>query len=78
MNTNTENKNELAAPISFGVTFGLAIGAFLGPAGAIGGFVLGAAVGFWFDRKESESIKSSGEAAVGGQSEKQSVIDCNH
>ncbi len=78
MNTNTENKNELATPISFGTSLGVALGVFFGPAGAVVGFVIGAALGFWFDKKESNSMKSSGEANVESRSEKQSVINCNH
>lgn len=77
MTTSTENKNELATPISFGTTLGLAVGAFLGPAAGIGGFVIGAMLGFWFDKKENDSLKS-GEAGAERKSAEQSVIGCNH
>jgi hypothetical protein len=77
MTTSTENKYELATPISFGTTLGLAVGAFMAPAAGIGGFVVGAMLGFWFDKKERNSRKSS-EASAENKSAKQSVIGCNH
>jgi hypothetical protein len=50
MNTNTENRDQLATPIICGTAIG-SFGAFFGPIVAISGFVVGAWLGFWFDKK---------------------------
>lgn len=78
MTTKTENKNELASPISFGTALGFGASAFFGPAGAVLGFVVGVGLGFWFDKKENNSTKSSGEAVAENRAENQPVINCNH
>lgn len=50
MNTNTENRNELATPITFGTALGSLV-AFLGPTAALSAAVLGMILGFWYDKK---------------------------
>jgi hypothetical protein len=57
MNTNAENKDEFALSLIVGT----AIGSFctlLGPVGAIAGFVAGAGLGFWLDRKPERLARS--------------------
>lgn len=78
MNTNTENKNELGNPTSFGITLGLTVSLIFGPAGAVIGFIIGAALGFWFDKRQIHLIKPSGNADTHSKAEKQSAIHCNH
>nr|WP_295923162.1 hypothetical protein [uncultured Dyadobacter sp.] len=56
MNTNTE-QYELATPLIFGTAIGT-FGTLLGPVGAIAGFIVGAGLGFWFDKKQATPVKS--------------------
>ncbi|WP_019941034.1 hypothetical protein [Dyadobacter beijingensis] len=55
MNTNTENKNELGNPITFGTALG-SLAAYLGPAAALSAAVVGTLLGFWYDRKYREGV----------------------
>jgi membrane associated rhomboid family serine protease len=64
MNTNTDTRYELATPITFGTALGAVVGLLLGPAGAVAGFIVGAVLGFWFDKKESIPAKSRSEAPL--------------
>jgi hypothetical protein len=57
MNTNTENKNELATPIIFGTAIGTLCAPF-GTIVAIVGFAVGASLGFWSDKKDNVTAKS--------------------
>lgn len=78
MDTNQENNNELGNPTSFGVVLGLLVGVIIGPAGAIIGFIAGAALGFWYNKKQDNSTTSSGEGIISSQPKKHSHIHCNH
>lgn len=69
MSTNTENTYELATPLTFGAAFGF-FGTLLGPAGAVGGFVVGACLGFWFDKKQNNPVKSRDEAPLESSAKK--------
>ncbi|WP_342083743.1 hypothetical protein [Dyadobacter sp. OTU695] len=77
MTTNTENKNELGNPTAFGIALGLAISIFFGPAGAVIGFIIGAALGFWFDKKQNHPVKKPSDNANAGAGQ-HSTIHCNH
>jgi hypothetical protein len=69
MSTNTENACELATPLIFGAAIGF-FGTLLGPAGAIGGFVAGAGLGFWFDKKQGSPVKFQDEAPLENSAKK--------
>jgi hypothetical protein len=70
MNTNTQNRYELATPITFGTALGAVVSPLLGPAGAIVGFIVGAGLGFWFDKKESIPTESHSEAPLEARAKK--------
>ncbi|SEJ65613.1 hypothetical protein SAMN05216327_11582 [Dyadobacter sp. SG02] len=78
MNTNTENRNELGNPTSFGVALGLLAGFFFGPAGAVVGFAAGATLGFWYDKKENHIIKPCDGAKAASKPKIQRAADCSH
>lgn len=56
---NTENKNELGNPISFGTALG-SFAAFFGPAAALSAAVLGILLGFWYDKKYNSGMPAKG------------------
>lgn len=55
MDTNEENKNELATPISFGTALGF-LASPLGPSIALPAAVRGMVLGFWYDKKYSSKV----------------------
>lgn len=59
MNTNTENKYELATPITFGTALGSLVSP-LGPAIALSAATLGLLLGFWYDKKYNSSVPAKG------------------
>lgn len=65
MNTNTENKNELATPIIFGTAIATLCAPF-GPIVAMVGFAVGAGLGYWSDKKDAASVKSQEKAPLEG------------
>lgn len=69
MNTNTENSYELATPLIFGTAVGT-FGTFFGPVGAMAGFVIGAGLGFWFDKKHDAPVKSRDTAPLQNSAKK--------
>ena len=59
MNANTENRNELGTPISFGTALG-SLASPLGPGIALSVAVLGILLGFWYDKKYNSGVPAKG------------------
>lgn len=63
MKTNIKIEKESITYITFGITVGLVLGAFFGPAGAVVGVPIGAGLGFWFDKKYPETNRHAGPSS---------------